>query len=52
MDTNVLLSISYDSIKLSIPLPNNPDINVIVTSPYQASARIGMYVILNYKMDY
>ena len=42
MDNNRLLSMGYDSIQLSIKLPKNSDANVIISSPYQANAVIGM----------
>ena len=42
MDNQKLLSMGYDYIELSIKLPENPYINVIISPPYQASAIIGM----------
>ena len=43
IDNNMLLSMGYDSMQLSIKLPENADVNIIISSPYQASAVIGMY---------
>ena len=43
MDNDMLLSMGYNSKQLSIKLPKNSDVNVIISSPYQASAVIGMY---------
>ena len=48
MDNNMLLSMGYDSIQLSIKLPENSDINVIISSPYQAFAVIGKYLKMIY----
>jgi len=42
MDNNKLLSMGYDNLQLGIKLPKNPDINVIISPPYQANAVIGM----------
>ena len=42
MDNNRLLSMGHDIIQLSIKLPKNSDANVIISSPYQANAVIGM----------
>ena len=44
MDNNILSRMGYNSIQLSIKLPDNSDVNVILTSPYQASAKIGMCI--------
>ena len=43
MDNNTLLRMGYDSIQLSIKLPENDNVNVIISSPYQATAVIGMH---------
>ena len=43
MNDSMLLSVGYDSMQLGIKLPENSDVNVIISSPYQASAVIGMY---------
>ena len=40
MDNKKLLSMGYDYMQLSIKLPENPYINVIILPPYQASAII------------
>ena len=42
MDDNMLLSMGYDNLQLSIKLPKNSDVNVIITYPYQANAVVGM----------
>ena len=46
MNNNMLLSMGQDNLKLSIKLPENPDINMIMASPYKANVIIGMR--LNY----
>ena len=45
MDNHNLLSMGHDNLQLSIKLPENSDVNVIISLPYQANAVIGMYVI-------
>ena len=42
----MLLNMEQDSLQLSIKLPDNPDVNMIITSPYKANVLIGMQ--LNY----
>ena len=44
----MLLSMGHDSMQLSIKLPKNPDVNVIISSPNQAFAVIGMHFKLMY----
>ena len=46
MNHNILLSMGHDSLQLSIKLPENSNVNIIITSPYQANAVIGRQ--LNY----
>ena len=52
MDNNKLLSMGYDNLQLSIKLPKNLDINVIISPPYQASAVIGMYCLITMVYTY
>ena len=46
MDNNKLLSMGHDNLQLSIKLPENSDVNVIISPPYQANVVIGMYYLL------
>ena len=48
MNNDILLSMGHDSLQLSIKLPENSNINMIITSPYQANAVIGIH--LNYSL--
>jgi len=41
MDNNKLLNMGYNKVQLSIKLPQNSDVNLIISPPYQAYAAIG-----------
>ena len=43
MDNN-LLNMGYHNLQLNIKLPDNSDVNVIISPPYQANAVFGMYI--------
>ena len=43
MDNNNLIEMGYEFLQLSIKLPENSDVNVIISSPYEANAVVGMY---------
>ena len=46
MNNTMLLNMKQDSLQLGIKLPYDPDVNIIIASPYKANVLIGMQ--LNY----
>lgn len=42
MDNNNLSNMGHGNLQLSIKLPKNSDVNVIISPPYQADVVIGM----------